>query len=360
MRIEKIYSTLINIEDNINTAAVFDKEHFIVLTDTGKVMRFGAGDDKGKVLCRVAAQDGVAYRDGGFDPTAKSSFYIMDNYIVIANDYKTHAFLLNMQESYFLRLQRKDYHAAHSKFPIALFKGEDGTPFMIYSNAWNRVDIVNIQTRQILTADKSLIEEGAEERHLNFYNTHEEANKRLWPNELDYFFGEILVSPNNKTFVSAGWAWGSFELHMAFDMKDFLSNHRVNADTIFQGEHLGRKVCFKDSDTIAIPFHAELDDIDDYINNEYKDWQIALYSISDQKAKGIVPEEKWNLGKTNIEYIADMNCFLIFDETIGVAAFDESGKTLLHEEELKPVCYSSKYNQLISFDKNNVNVYKIC
>lgn len=279
---------------------------------------------------------------------------------MIANDYKTHAFLLNMQESYFLRLQRQDYHAAHSKFPIALFKGEDGTPLMIYSNAWNRVDIVNIQTRQILTADKSFIEENAEEHHLRFYKNYEETNRLMWPRELDYFFGEILVSPNNESFVSTGWVWGSFELHMAFDVKDFLLNHRIKGDTIFQGEDLGRKACFKGSDTVAIPFHAELDEIDDYVDNDYKDWQMALYSISDKKVKGIItPEEKWNLGEATIECISDMNCFLIFNETMGIAAFDDAGKTVLHEKELKPVCYSSEHNQLISFDENIVTIYEI-
>lgn len=153
MRIEKLYTSKIDMKQNINTAAILDEEHFVLLTDKGDIIVFAGDGKEGEILYQTNAEKGVAYPDGGFDPAAESSFHIMDNYIVIANDYKTHAFLLNIQDSYILRLQRESYYTEYSKFPIAFCKGEDETPLLLYSNKWNRVDIVNLHTRQILTAD---------------------------------------------------------------------------------------------------------------------------------------------------------------------------------------------------------------
>ena len=104
-------------------------------------------------------------------------------------------------------MQREDYYAEHSSYPIALFKDDSGIPHLIYSQAWNHTQIMNLDTRQVLTAAKSLIEENAEEKHLKFYAEHEESNKLLWPRSYDYFFGALSLSPNQKNFLSTGWGY---------------------------------------------------------------------------------------------------------------------------------------------------------
>ena len=75
---------------------------------------------------------------------------------------------------------------------------------MIYGVAWNKIHVANLTTRQVLTADKSLIEEGAEQHHF------------------DYFFGGLTISPNGKKFLSAGWIWGSYDACAIYDIEDFI------------------------------------------------------------------------------------------------------------------------------------------
>lgn len=356
----EIVNTELDISGAVRAVSLMDQETVCLLTDEGKVWRVHRNSLNCELLFNTAPPKGVRYSDGGFDAAAPSSIYTMDDIIVIVNDYKQNGFVLNLKENYHLRLCREDYHAEFSKYPIALYQNAEGVPHLIFSTAWNRLEIVNLTTRQVLTADKSLIEEGAEERHLAFYKEHEESNKLLWPGEFDYFFGRLILSPNRKKFLSAGWVWGSFEFHTLYDVEDFITNRRIRYDRIFQGEHLGRSACFVDDNTIAVPYHEELDgggEEDGAPNGT--GWSILLCDLKGREAGRITLKENWNLGAAGLSYNPAANCFYLFSNDIGLAAVSADGSIRLHEPDIKPNCYDEKYRCFIIFNKNRIKIYQI-
>jgi len=73
---------------------------------------------------------------------------------------------------------------------------------LIHAVDWNRLEVLNLDTLQNLTAAKSLIEEDAEKRHLEFVARHTGANadNRPWPHPFDYFYGALLLSPDKSYF----------------------------------------------------------------------------------------------------------------------------------------------------------------
>ena len=307
--------------DDIQAAALLDDSRAIVLTTSGVVGAARLGSGSFEQIFDTNPPKNVHYSDGGFDSSAASSVYVMGEIVVVVNDYKTNGFVLNQEQDYVLRLHRDDYYAEISQYPIALFRGTDGDPYLIYGTAWNRVDIANLTTRQVLTADKSLIEVGAEQHHLDFYSKHTESNKFLWPSEYDYFYGHLAVSPNRRRFLSAGWWWGSSDCCATYDIGDFTASHRINACHIGYWEHHHRPVCFVDDDTVAVPVNpARESDGPDV-------WQIQLYRADDQgQFETLSLDEPLDLcdskyplpSQASIVYHADSGCFYAFSKTLGL------------------------------------------
>jgi hypothetical protein len=203
MKTRKIREIIIYVDGKIEAAILSKNNEAILLTSRGQVIRFNF--DKQKIEQLFSVNNEINYPDSGFDITSKTSIYTLGEIVVVANDFKTHAFVHYPGKYSNLHLWRKDYHADISSYPIALFKNEDGDPCLIYGQAWNHVQVMNLDTRRILTAAKSLIEENAEENHIAFYKKHEETNKLTWPREYNYFFGKLFISPDQKKFLSAGW-----------------------------------------------------------------------------------------------------------------------------------------------------------
>ncbi len=186
MEIVKINETRFDIEENIITVSLSGFNEFVMLMSSGDVIRYNIDEQKKQFLFSVKSS--FSFEDGGFDIESPSTIYTLDSIVVIVNDYKRHGFVHYPEKYNSLHLWRKDYHAAISTYPIALFKDEIGIPHLIYGEAWNHIQIMNLDTRQILTASKSLIEEKAEEKHLEFYKNHKEQNKLPWPRPYDYFW----------------------------------------------------------------------------------------------------------------------------------------------------------------------------
>ena len=170
----------------------------------------------------------MRYSDGGFDTLAQTSIYTLNEILVVVNDFKRHGFVHYPDKYHALHLWREDYHVDISTYPIALYKNSDGVPHLVFAEAWNHVQIMNLDTRQILTASKSLIERNAEEKHIEFYKKFSEDNKLAWPRPYDYFFGKLYISPNQKKFSSAGWVWGSYDSYLVFDIDNFIYSNRIS------------------------------------------------------------------------------------------------------------------------------------
>jgi len=111
-----------------------------------------------------------------------------DQYLAISNTYGQYGFVwdLNTHEK-ILDLNRLDYQVEHSKFPLLFFEKE-GQDYLIHGTDWNKIDITSLDSGDLLTERK---------------NTDYKQ-----PHYLDFFYGELHLSPKGKTLLSSGWLWG--------------------------------------------------------------------------------------------------------------------------------------------------------
>lgn len=352
--IEKFNET-INLSDDIQSASFLNENKLAILTRTGEVILYSMKTKEQEKLFETNPENGILYSDGGFDPNAQSSIYTMDDIIVVVNDYKKHGFVLNLKENYLRNFNREDYHADISKYPIALFN-RGGDPHLIFGAAWNKIQIANLTTLQILTADKSLIGENAEQRQIDLFKIYGQDNKQFWPNEFDYFFGGLILSPNGKQFLSAGLAWGSFDTCYLFDIEDFISNHRIKAMHLGEWTHANRGICFVDDVTVAVLYNpcAEDDAVKD------TPYEIRLYDTNGKGQKGIIKlPTLLNLDGALLFYQQTARQFYTFSSEIGLVVLSAMGEFVFHSPDFCPLQYDVRYDRFICHKKKQLAVYQI-
>lgn len=357
MEITKIHDIRFDTEERIMTATLAAENSLIMLMSSGNVIRYNIDEQKGEHLFSVKSN--FTYEDGGFDVNAKSTIYTMDSIVVIVNDYKRHGFVHYPDKYKKLHLWRKDYHADISCYPIALFKNELDIPHLIFSEAWNHLQIMNLDSRQILTASKSLIEENAEERHLDFYKKHKEDNKLPWPRPYDYFFGKLEMSPNNENFLSKGWAWGSSDAYNVYEVKHFMENNRIADIPIGGWEHCNRASCWVDSETVAVAYSPLEEDDEDATGDSSQ--EIHFYSIknSHSELKRKLQVKKLDIVNSKIHFNRDLNAFSLISDKQGIAIISLEGEILFYDEKLKVDIHYSDLNRLLKTDGKSVIIYKI-
>lgn len=357
MTIKKIHDIRFDTEESIMTVALTAANELIMLMSSGNVIRYNIDEQKEQHLFSVKSS--FTHEDGGFDINAKSTIYSLDSIVVIVNDYKRHGFVHYPKKYQKLHLWRQDYHADISCYPIALFKNELDIPHLIYSEAWNHLQIMNLDSRQILTASKSLIKVNAEERHLKFYKKHKEDNKLPWPRPYDYFFGKLEMSPNNENFLSTGWAWGSCDAYNVYEVKHFIENNRI-ADISLDGwEHNNRAACWIDNKTVAVAY-SPLEEDDE---NATKDspQEIHFYGINNgaSEIKNKIQVKKLDIVNSKIHFNRDLNAFFLISDKQGIAIISLEGEILLHNENLNVDIHYSGLNKLVKTDDKSVIIYKI-
>lgn len=356
MQFIKLHEISFYIDETFVTAALSNANELVMLMNSGSVIKYDIAEQKREILFSVKSS--ITYADGGFNITAASTLYTLDKIVVLVNDYKTHGFV-HYPENYTLHLYREDYYADISCYPIALFKNALGVPHIIYAEAWNHLQIMNLDTRQVLTADKSLIEENAEEEHIKFYKKHDEANKLAWPRRYDYFFGKLLLSPYSTKFLSAGWGWGSCDFYKVYDINHFITSKRISDIDAFGGEHEGRAACWIDDNTIAIAYHPFTEGDEDV--NDKSFYEIRLYKIAADKA-GIIKKiiiKDIDIVHPHMKYNEKQNFIVVFSASVGLAIISLTGDVLYHNSNLDITDYDPKTNLFLKTEAAKVCVYEL-
>lgn len=312
----------------------FTQTHeLIVFLENGDVVSFDTLTQTQTLLFSVINRSKVRYASGDFDINNDVFMQSMGDFVLIAEKYDCRYFLYQRSTDNLKRFARDDYYSEHSYFPLKLFM-KNGMPHLLYSVQWNRVDVVNLTTNEILTATKSLIDE----RSKNFYEEQTKQGKTFdyfYPTPYDYFYGKILFSPNQNYFLSAGWGWGSQDCYQIYDYADFINNTLIKEFRLFNGEHEERAVCWLDDNHIAIVLNPLLDgDIYDEEDEEYLattqdfDW-LYIYQFADNNATIVqkIQLDFKGLSKCELVYDAQHGLFFAYRDTFGLVVFDKTGKT---------------------------------
>lgn len=356
MKIAKIQDLKFDTEERIMAATLANENELVMLLSSGDVVRFNISEHKGEYLFSVKSS--FTYEDGGFDINAKSTIYTLNSIVVIVNDYKRHGFIHYPEMYDKLHLYRGDYHADISCYPIALFKNEIGIPHLIYGKNWNHVQIMNLDTRQVLTASKSLIQENAEEKHLEFYKTHTEDNKLEWPRPYDYFYGKLEMAPNNKNFLSAGWAWGSYDAYNAYNVDHFIKSNRIKDINTGAWEHSNRATCWIDNKTIAITYSPYEEGEEGSTRNSPH--EIHFCEIEEQKSEVIrkIAIKDLDLVNSEIQFCNHLNCIVLLSEKEGCILLSLDGDILLHHKEINFDKYFPDLNLFLEINNKAVSIYQ--
>lgn len=357
MEITKVHDITFDTEESIKTASLYAPNEFVVLTSSGNVFSYNIEGQKGKHLFSVKSL--FSYEDGGFDIDAPSTIYTMDGIVVIVNDFKRHGFVHYPGKYKSLHLWRKEYNASISRYPVALFKNENGIPHLIFAEDWNHIQIMNLDTRQILTAAKSLIEEYAEERHIEFYKTYKEDNKLPWPRPYDYSFGKLEISPDKKSFLSAGWTWGSNDAYNIYEIDHFIHNNRIAYTHIGAWEHSSRAVCWIDNQTVAITY-SSLEEADEGATKD-SPHEIHFYKLDDEES--VIDRKVEVIGldivSSKMHFNKDLNALILFSDKIGVAVLSLNGEILFLNEKMHQDAYYPNLNLFIKVDDKSVVVHRV-
>ena len=217
---------------------------------------------------------------------------------------------------------------------------------------------MNLDTRQILTASKSLIEENAEEKHIEFYKKHEEHNKLPWPSPYDYFFGKLFLSPNQKKFLSAGWFWGSCDGFNVYDIEAFIHSNRISELRVGTWEHENRATCWIDNETIAVVYNPFTEGDE----NSTKDspMEIHFYKIN---GNNVEMEKKIQIADKNslssIFFDRERKSFITFSYKEGLTMISFDGQVIFKDKDLKVNEYNAETNLFLRTDNKSISVYEI-
>ncbi|MCC9043148.1 hypothetical protein LNQ81_10730 [Myroides sp. M-43] len=357
MKIEKKGTYTITTEETILSAAISKENEIVMVLSNGDLARYNFLSNE--TIKVSSLKDSMGYTDNGFELTEPISIYTLDDIIVIVNNFKRHGYVFNPKQEYRLHLWRGDYHTNITKYPISLYKNDNDVPHLIYADDWNRVQIMNLDTRQVLTAAKSLIEEGAEEKHIEFHKTHEESNKLAWPSTYDYFYGELKISPDNKHFLSSGWVWGSFDYIKAYNINHFIIDNRIKDINIYGGEHESRQICWINANTVAIEHDPYVEGDDEATKETLK--EIHLYQIKENTSTLLnkIQIQLKNIKYHNMYFDTTLDAFVLINSNEAVYIVSRTGDVLHQDNTIRTSAYNTTYQQFLEFNEKSVTIYKL-
>ena len=355
MKIDKQYEIVFDNDETILSATLSKNNEVVVLMNSGNVIRYDIDQQKSEQLFSIKNVDSNSTE--GFDLTAESSIYTLDKIVVVSNDFKTHAYVHYPSKFNSLCLEREDYYASHSRYPIALYKNEIGIPHLIYAVAWNHIQIMNLDTKQILTASKSLETEIAEGK-IRELLIEMGMLEKFQSSPYDYFFGELKLSPDKNYFLSKGWSWGSSDSYTIYNIEHFVNNTKILPLDIGSWEHLNRSACWINEQTVAFGYNPFAED-DNGVNYSIgSEIQFCNFTDSDSEDK-VVKVEGLNTISVKMEYSDTINALILFSEEIGVTIVSLDGQILLQDNDLKVKGYFPHSNQFITILDKAILVHKL-
>ena len=130
-----------------------------------------------------------------------------EQFCAIVNDYGRYGILVDLQKRQIvISLDRGDYHPETTPFPAA-FALHQGKCVLIHGTDWNRVDVSDPASGQLLTERPS---------------PPCQQNEELPEHYLDYFHGRLHLSPNGEWIIDDGWLWHPVGIPSIWSLQEWL------------------------------------------------------------------------------------------------------------------------------------------
>jgi hypothetical protein len=214
-----------------------------------------------------------------------------------------------------MALDRGDYQTEHSNFPAA-FAEVDGRTVLIHATEWNRLDVSDPRTGELLTARPTPVYRRDEPRPEHY---------------LDYFHGGLAVSPTGAYVADNGWVWHPFGVVAVWDVRRWLRENPWESEDgpsmrslCHRAYYWDGPLCWLGSDRLAVWGYGADDE-----------WLIPAVRVFDATTGA---EGHWFAGPTG-DLISDGYLFSC-DPAGGTSVWDvETGERLLLDGEFCPRRY---------------------
>ncbi len=222
------------------------------------------------------------------------------------------------------RIVRDDYHEEHCRFPLGFFE-QASRLLLVHATAWNRLDVSDPRTGELLTARTSPRYESSETKP---------------PHYLDYFHAGLVVSPGGTRVLDNGWIWSPYGEVRVFSLtrwitenpwesEDGPSLHQLNG----RGYYWDGPVAWLDDKTVAV--WGEGDD-DELLTPAVTIWDAetgGLLRRFDGPAQGL----------------ATVGLHLLSFDAHGTSVWDvTTGERLLHDPSFEPFAVHPTSGEMIS------------
>ncbi|GHJ10383.1 hypothetical protein TPA0907_47500 [Micromonospora humidisoli] len=170
-----------------------DGSRWLVLTADGTIVALDPDDDRATVLATVELVDEPGQQPW-LDRRLRRRLHVSGcgRFAAVVNDFGRYGRVVDLGRGgvVTLALDGGDYHANTVPFALA-FARVDGRPVVVHRTRWNRLDVSDPATGELLTArEPETTSEGERPAH-----------------HLDYFHGRLLCSPGGRVLADDGWVW---------------------------------------------------------------------------------------------------------------------------------------------------------
>ncbi len=275
------------------------------------------------------------------DIQSEIKIYSYKDYFAVVNKYSIKGFVLKLTDSkYLLKLKRGNYHVEHCSFPIAFYT-KDENIFLIHGTDWNRLDITNLDTCELLT-DRVV-----------------EYSKEGSENYLDYFHSSLCISPDERHFISNGWVWSPYDVMYFWKIEDFIKGFEStlnNLDILARsGYNWDRPLCWIDSENIAWGYNPNEGIEDEISKDEKTSSEIIIQNIYDnENVQNKISFNGFSLNEYSevrgeLFYLEDYDCFMGINNESTLTIIDKNGAVLFEKTDIKVIAYNKKLKLVLTF-----------
>ncbi len=235
-------------------------------------------------------------------------------------------------------LDRGDYHEDVSHFSIAFFSS-DGRTLLVHATGWNRLDISDPATGELLTprGPTSYIEDEPRPAHY-----------------LDYFHCQLTVSPDHQWIVDNGWVWHPYGVMTAWNLWRWFTENVWEAEDgpslrtlCARGYYWDGPLCWIDATTLAVWGYGE--------DDKSLLPAVRLFDVSTGVELGWFPGPQV-APKAGTTWPDRGSGWLVYDTMLfsispeyGTAVWDvTTGERLLHTPQFAPLRYHRRTRQFLS------------
>lgn len=295
---------------DITPVQSFDRNLWVAVTRAGELLRIDLDERSPSLLCRLP--------DAAVNLSEQVSLHVSGDgrFAAVVNTKGRSGVVVDLKVGKaIMSLDRGDYRYQHCTFPVA-FCEMAGRLLLIHGTAWNRLDVSDPETGELLTARSPTSYQRDEDRPEHY---------------LDYFHCGLTVSPDQEYIADNGWVWHPVGVVASWSIRRWLRDNVWESEDGGSKKRLCRRnyfwdgpLCWVGGDRLAVWGYGE-----------DADWLLPAVRIFDVKSG---QEERWFPGPKGA---------LVFDGWLyssdpdaGTTVWDATtGERLLREAAFCPLRY---------------------